>query len=360
MRQFGLILILLSLNAFAQAPALPSKNLVPNGSFENYRKKSPDIRRATPWRSIETVDYYQEPLKNDTTPQRGAYEGNCYAGFRFRKKYKEFLQVRLVEQLKRGALYHVKLQIRLAFWSNASIKSFGVLFTKGGYRSQADVSRSNMVDTICESEGLSNNYRWIEISGVYKADGGEKYMTIGNFAPIIKKDLFRIDYTRLGTREAFYFVDDIKLERIYQKEEEVEVVVVGPIFQLQSNDSVMVLKKEVEPGEKFTLPSIVFQSGRYYLLPESYPILNQLANYLYSHPNVSLKINGHSDNAGLAYKNQKMSELRAREVFEYLIKRGVQNKMYFKGYGSTQPVADNNTEEGRIKNRRVEFEMIQN
>src|SRR4051812_35003112 len=85
---------------FSQAGAQVSKsdrNLVPNGSFENYRKRSSDIRKAIPWQQKETVDYYQSPLNNDTTPEKGAYNGSCYAGFRFRKKYKEFLQVRLVE-----------------------------------------------------------------------------------------------------------------------------------------------------------------------------------------------------------------------------------------------------------------------
>jgi outer membrane protein OmpA-like peptidoglycan-associated protein len=53
-----------------------------------------------------------------------------------------------------------------------------------------------------------------------------------------------------------------------------------------------------------------------------------------------------------------MSELRAREVFEYLIKKGVQNKMYFKGFGSSQPLASNDTDEGKAKNRRVEFQII--
>src|SRR5689334_6017984 len=49
------------------AAGKPAKNLVPNGSFENYRKPSQDIRRAIPWRQIESVDYYQQPLSNDTT-----------------------------------------------------------------------------------------------------------------------------------------------------------------------------------------------------------------------------------------------------------------------------------------------------
>src|SRR4051812_25489582 len=77
----------------------PEKNLIPNGNFENYRKRSNDVRKAIPWHPIETIDYYQSPLKNDTTPQKGAYSGDCYTGFRFRKKYKEFLQARLAEPL---------------------------------------------------------------------------------------------------------------------------------------------------------------------------------------------------------------------------------------------------------------------
>ena len=63
---------------------------------------------------------------------------------------------------------------------------------------------------------------------------------------------------------------------------------------------------------------------------------------------------------GLAHRDEsvRMSELRAREVFEYLIKKGVQNRMHFKGYGSSRPVAGNDTEAGRAQNRRVEFEII--
>ncbi len=73
---------------------------------------------------------------------------------------------------------------------------------------------------------------------------------------------------------------------------------------------------------------------------------------------MEVRINGHSDNSGSKNKNQKLSELRAREVFEYLIKKGVQNKMYFKGFGSEFPIAPNDTDINRAKNRRVEFEII--
>lgn len=336
----------------------PEKNLVPNGSFENYRRKANDVRKAVPWRPIETIDYYQSPLKNDTTAQRGGYSGYCYTGFRFRKKYKEFLQVRLVEPLHRGTVYEFSMHVRLAFWSNAILRSFGVLFTKGGYKGQYDVVKSNMVDTVCVQGGLVNSYQWFEIKGFYKADGGEKYITIGNFSPEIKKDMVRIDVFKFGAKESYYFVDDVKLIRSPQFEEKIAVERIGPNYQELWKDSTLQVKDNIAVGEKVSLSNIFFVHGRYYLLPESYIELNKLAHYLIQHPSIQIRINGHSDNAGSRHKNQKISELRAREVFEYLIKRGVQNKMFFKGFGSDQPIAENTTEEGRSKNRRVELEII--
>src|SRR5689334_16742002 len=107
MKQVLLVIAILYVTSFFaqnEADKKPEKNLVPNGSFENYRRKSSDVRKAVPWHPIETIDYYQNPLKNDTTPQKGAYNGYCYTGFRFRKKYKEFLQAKLAEPLHRGTV----------------------------------------------------------------------------------------------------------------------------------------------------------------------------------------------------------------------------------------------------------------
>lgn len=359
MRLLLLLSLILGLKTLAQNQEVRLvKNLVPNGSFENYRKKSSDVRRAIPWRPIETIDYYQNPLTNDTTVQKGAYSGYCYTGFRFRKKYKEFLQVRLAEPLHRGTIYEFSMQVRLAFWSNAHLRSFGVLFTKGGYKGQQDVSKANMVDTVCQKGGLQKGFQWFTVSGYYKADGGEKYITIGNFSPVINKDMARIKTIGIGVKESYYFVDDVKLIRAVQFEEKVDVVIIGPNYRDNSEDSTLKVKENIQVGEKVALTNIFFENGRYYLLPESNIELNKLSRYLIQHPQIEIQINGHSDNSGLKHKNQRISELRAREVFEYLIRKGVQNKMYFKGYGSNQPIADNDSEIGRAKNRRVEFEII--
>lgn len=361
MRQVLLGFILINFgHLFAQTTpeAKPEKNLVPNSSFENFRRKSSSIRQAIPWQEKGTIDFYQNPLTNDTTVQKGAHSGYCYAGFRFQKRYKEFLQVKLAEPLHRGTVYEFTMQVRLAFWSNAILKSFGILFSKSGYHKPADAIKSNMIDTVCKKGGLFKGFQWFTIKGFYKADGGEKYMTLGNFAPSIRKDMMRMNIFKLGFKESYYFVDDIKLVKAKQVEEKVEVEIVGPNYRYDAEDSTLQVNADIKVGEKISLNNIFFENNRYYLLPESFVELNKLSQYLLRNPSIQIQINGHSDNVGLKFKNQKMSELRAREVFEYLIKKGVQNKMYFKGFGSSQPIADNDSDIGRAKNRRVEFEII--
>lgn len=345
--------------AFAQfVPGNYEKNLVPNGSFENHRKKGNSIRQAIPWGQISTVDYYLKPLDNDTTAQKGAKDGDCYAGLRYQKKYKEFLQVKLAESLHRGSTYEFEAYIRLAFWSNAVLKSFGVLFSKAGYTGQGSAVKANMVDTIAKKNGFMNDFKWIRIHGYYKADGGEKFITIGNFSAQIKKDLQRMNLLKGGFKEAYYFVDEVSLYRRKEPEEYIETVIVGPDKKKFEEDSVLNVKADLKVGDKVALQNITFNPGSYFITPESHIELNKLSMYLIKNPEITIQINGHSDNTGLRHKNQKMSEYRAREVFEYLIRKGVQNKMLFKGYGSANPIASNDTDDGKAKNRRVEFEII--
>ncbi|MDP2970194.1 MAG: OmpA family protein, partial [Deltaproteobacteria bacterium] len=77
-------------------------------------------------------------------------------------------------------------------------------------------------------------------------------------------------------------------------------------------------------------------------------------------PQIKVEIGGHTDPAGPEKVNQKMSEKRAQSAKKYLTdKFGIaENRLVLKGFGSTKPVADNKTEEGRSKNRRAEFRII--
>ena len=92
------------------------------------------------------------------------------------------------------------------------------------------------------------------------------------------------------------------------------------------------------------------------LKSENYSGLDIVAKFLKDNPNVSVKVEGHTDNVGSEAYNQNLSERRARSVANYLINRGVnRGQVTTQGFGYSRPVADNDTSEGRAQNRRTDL-----
>ncbi|MBN2612818.1 MAG: OmpA family protein [Bacteroidales bacterium] len=117
--------------------------------------------------------------------------------------------------------------------------------------------------------------------------------------------------------------------------------------------------ERVEVGAKVILKNIFFEFGKATLKPESYAELDNVVKLLQNNEGVRLEISGHTDNVGALKTNMKLSEDRAKAVVEYLIGRGIASgRLEYKGYAYTQPIAPNNTEEGRAQNRRVEFKVL--
>ncbi|MCK4991343.1 MAG: OmpA family protein, partial [Bacteroidales bacterium] len=117
--------------------------------------------------------------------------------------------------------------------------------------------------------------------------------------------------------------------------------------------------RKVEVGTKVVLDHIYFETGKAILRPESEEALNQVLRFLEINPSMRLEISGHTDNTGSLRINQKLSRDRASSVVNYLVGKGIPQEMLeSKGYADTQPVAENNTTEGRTKNRRVEFIVL--
>lgn len=115
-----------------------------------------------------------------------------------------------------------------------------------------------------------------------------------------------------------------------------------------------------EEATAFKLDKVYFNLGQAVILQESYEQLNNLAEYLKQNPGLKIQIEGHTDNQGDPAANQKLSLDRAFNVRQYLIEKGVDGKrIRFKGYGSSQPVSPNDTEENRSRNRRVEYKIVE-
>lgn len=104
------------------------------------------------------------------------------------------------------------------------------------------------------------------------------------------------------------------------------------------------------------LYGIQFETGRAELTSGSYTILNRVYQVMQRRNSLNFEIGGHTDNTGNSVANQKLSEARAKAVYNYLTKKGiVSSRLTYVGYGDTNPVADNGSSAGRAKNRRVQF-----
>lgn len=116
----------------------------------------------------------------------------------------------------------------------------------------------------------------------------------------------------------------------------------------------------IKAGGKVTLKNIFFQTDAHELKPESDMELDKLVNFLKTNPAVKIEISGHTDNTGTHDHNMKLSEARAKAVYEYLVKTGgiAAERLSYKGFGETQPVADNKTEAGKAQNRRTEVKIL--
>ena len=106
--------------------------------------------------------------------------------------------------------------------------------------------------------------------------------------------------------------------------------------------------------------NLQFETGKAVIKQGSYSSLDDLAALMAKKPNFKLQIDGHTDNVGSAASNKKLSEKRAQAAKDYLVSKGVDaGRITSRGFGKDKPVATNATPEGRAKNRRVEFLIIE-
>ncbi len=199
---------------------------------------------------------------------------------------------------------------------------------------------------------------------------GQVLDTIGETAPIVAKMVFMDPTT--GKRDAFVISDAsgtytarLPEPKIYG----IEINAAGYLYFLDildltssTNDEQLqrdFYLKKVEVGTKVVLDNIYFETGKAVLRSESFDALDQVLRFLENNPTMKLEISGHTDNTGSLRINQKLSRDRAKSVVDYLVSNGISADMLvYEGYADTQPVAPNNTSEGRERNRRVEFKVL--
>jgi outer membrane protein OmpA-like peptidoglycan-associated protein len=348
--------------------SIQAQNIVPNGSFELKRGRKATFK---PWRFINTVDYYnikgggKRPLDSEKWNLPEAQDGVCYVGIRIYPKYREFIQVKLTEKLEEGQKYYFEMWVSWGDHSSHYAKRLGASFyhKKPAYTSDYYIFKNPPQLELKQYEGIcQDSVTWMKISGVYRAKGGERYLSIGNFSTTPKKDRLAKKnwYTiRFARKEAYYFVDNVSLQKI------IEVQPVDSMIAQEADTNVDFkidnYVYNIEKDSSIVINNLVFETASDRIMPSSYRDLELVLEYLNENPNQHIQIIGHTDNVGSDADNQKLSEKRAKSVYKYFLNNHIsKDRIFYVGFGEKHPIADNETSQGRKQNRRVELKIIDN
>lgn len=368
------------------------ENLIYNGGFETYRNCPEDYTHylegvtelTSGWfiSNTSTPDYFNRcsikskvGVPNNFAGNMEPHSGNAYAGmilradsnrYPYSRGYNEHLQTVVIMPLERNRLYCLEFYYVLS--ANSGIASNGLSVYLSNARPLFDEAAEKFPFIpqleIRHDSLLSERGKWNLFSGVFRASGEEKYITIGNFT-----DYLETRYTPIveqATAEihsfAYYLFDDFRLYLV-DDEKDCQCNVIQnqtdsfPPVQFAKEDSIFM--EDIEIGETIILRNVYFEFDKTELLPYSFAELNKIYNILVMYPKMTIEISGHTDNIGTERYNQALSEARAKSVLEYLYSKGIAlTRMKYAGNGSRIPIADNNLPEGRRLNRRVEIKIL--
>ncbi len=186
-------------------------------------------------------------------------------------------------------------------------------------------------------------------------EGVSEIQVFRNFETAIKKAGFTIDYTLspsqiVGHKGATWIFIDNRGTYYYQ------TIVTEKQMQQEVTADASSLSDEINKSGHVAVYGIHFDTGKAVIQPDSENVLGEIAKLLQENPDLKLRVEGHTDNQGSAAANQALSEKRAQAVVAWLVAHGVSApRLAAKGLGATKPVADNSSDDGRAKNRRVEL-----
>jgi OmpA-OmpF porin, OOP family len=217
---------------------------------------------------------------------------------------------------------------------------------------QADFPLGNDKDGNAITKHLEGEYHSWDIA---THEGGSEIQVFRNFQNALKAAGITIDYAGspndlVGHKGNTWIHIESKGTFYYQT-----VVTVKEMKQEVTADASS-LNDEINKSGHVAVYGIHFDTGKSAILPESEDSLKQILALLNQNATLKLRVEGHTDNQGAAAPNQALSEKRAQSVVTWLTSNGIDaTRLTAKGLGQTKPLADNSTDDGRAKNRRVEL-----
>ena len=312
-------------------------------------------------------DYFNTCSERDCSVPRNRmgnqqpHTGNAYCGiYCSQAAYREYLQTELKTPLQAGRRYRVSFYVSLAEKSPHAVATIGALFSRERLNDTTwDILMQREVRTYGDNQTqtIAVNYRpqiehnadsamidtkgWMPVAGEFVAEGGERYMTIGNFNSFNKSNVVETHSPSAVLQGAYYYIDDVSVLPL-------------EVQPHDTNDT-----PKVSEGDVVTMWDIYFATGKSEVLPQSYMELRRLTELLEAHPTMHIELRGHTDGQGTREFNQRLSEARAEAVANYLVEHGIdRRRLTSVGYGESRPIDTNDTPEGRRRNRRVEYLIV--
>lgn len=385
------LLIAFSLIATA---GLAQTNLVPNPTFEILGKKVKflnSIKEATPWVSptLAVADLYNPKSKNifisipkndygEEKPMEGASYVGIYAYSYKNKDPRTYLQVKLTEKMKAGEEYCVKYHVSLADLSKYATNHLAAALTeKAVTANNSDILKFDD-ENVIESTRLKiydQQFYWTPICGVYKAKGGEEYLTLGNFTDDDKLKTLKVKRPRGFNKPqkytAYYYVDNVSVTPVAEAKkcncdvvegmENADVVKTG--FGSENKESAKTVKfvnsdgtagksvggsESAGAGDKVDGMKILFTSGSS-SVAESAERLDKVAAYLKENIDEKVIVSGYIDESEKSI--DKLAGKRVGSVYKYLISKGVKKERVTRKIVGVSSGAD------KSKNMKVEIEV---
>ncbi len=340
--------------------AVVSQNLIINPGFEAARPcpntyNSKPVKQVVPgWFSADTgtPDYYHRCSNGEVgVPENWAsiaepIDGDAYLGFYvFRGKYQETLQARLSEPLIKDSTYIVGAWINHASASAYQIELLNVSLMEDPVQFDLDWQPSRPIDMLRWWIKKPTELGWKKVQLAYKASGGEKILLIGALEPAIRQTAISWPWSKAYRDEpqlnsaAYYFIDAVYVKSKYQ-------TVLNPE------------EIAVEPDLTLILEDINFQFNRWNLNDSTIEIMSNWSREIETTEVDHVVVSGHTDNAGTANYNLRLSQRRAEEVKRFLTSQGWPPELIeVRAFGESQPLVSNDTPESRSRNRRVVIDI---
>lgn len=358
-------------------------NLVPNSGFEQLfacPKQREDLQNARAWRIKQnSPDFYHvcgtgtaAVPKNELgeqMPHNGNGYGGIWAMLQERQNYREFVATRLKTPLIAGKKYCLSIWVSLAEVSDHALDELQLQITRddqGMNNCQVGVDTTELI-TLSNGKILDNWNEWVFLHGTFIAKGDEQTIMIGNYRGNADSHMHRLEN---GPKKGiqfkdccYYYIDDVGLHGVGDptcscpgsQPEPIPTTMTEP-----ADSHVTTGFQEFKAGDTLVLRNLQFEFDKSRLLPKSLPLLDSLADFLKSHPDLKIRLSGHTDSDGEDGYNLKLSESRARAVMDYLISQTIDAKRITSfGIGESRPCSTNETDEGKALNRRVEVEFLE-